>query len=102
MPSDGIVIPQWRKMIWEVLDLYPEFLAEREEMLYAYEHNISPKGAALVGRKIAEYLKDTIDFEEKENVFVSKSINADIAMFRQKYCSLEIVMYKDICSKEQA
>ena len=90
IPTDGIVIPQWRKMIREVLeggvevlDLYPVFLKNKKDMLYAYEHNISPKGSALVGREIAEYLDATIDFENNEKVFQSKCIKAEVAVFNE-------------------
>ena len=88
IPQDRIVIPQWRKMIREaleggveVLDLYPEFLENKQNMLYAYEHNISPQGAILVGKKIAEYLDSTIDFESKEREFISESKRTEIAAF---------------------
>ena len=80
IPEDGIVIPQWRKMIGEVLqggvevvDMYPDFLVKKQDMLYAHTHNISPTGAALVGKRIAEYLNSTTVFENDEKNFFAKA-----------------------------
>lgn len=81
LPEDGFVIPQWRKMIYEtlrlgveVVDVYHSFVCNKSKELYSYYHQISPNGAALIGREIAEYLKKTTKFEKGSTIFEKEKI----------------------------
>lgn len=65
-------IPQWRKMLKEiveadveVIDMLPEFqyCKSKERNLYLKDHRISPVGAKIVGERLGEYLRMTVDFE---------------------------------------
>ena len=67
-------IPQWRKMLKEiveagveVIDMLPEFQTRKrgEGNLYLKDHRISPVGAKIVGERLGEYLKTTTDYTEK-------------------------------------
>lgn len=67
-------IPQWRKLLKEVveadvevIDMLPEFQAQKfgEGNLYLKDHRISPIGAKIIGRRLGEYLKATVDSNEK-------------------------------------
>lgn len=62
------VIPQWRKMLLElvdhgveVVDIFPEFQKRKNNIsLYVTKnHHVSPLGADVVAQKIADYLSDT-------------------------------------------
>lgn len=62
--------PQWRKMVLEilesgveVLDMFPVFQRYKEYPLFSYEHNISPEGADLTARFIANYIRQTSKIE---------------------------------------
>lgn len=103
IPDDGIMIPQCRKMIgemieggMEVLDLYPDFLNEKNAMLFSYEHNISPNGSEVVGRKIAEYLVETTEFKATEQVLDSKTMSMGIPTVNIKNGN-EIFYYQGEC-----
>lgn len=62
--------PQWRKMVLEMLesgveeiDMFPVFWQHRNHLLYSYEHNISPEGAALTAQIISDYIKNTSNLD---------------------------------------
>ena len=76
IPDDQIVIPQWRKVIHEalnlgvnVVDLYPIFkkFSIENENLFTESHIISPVGAAIVGKYIAAYVEHFAQQIPKEN-----------------------------------
>jgi hypothetical protein len=72
LPVDKKVIPQWRKMIYElvgsgveVVDFYNYFLScKNEKMLYNIGHHISPYGAEVIAHVMSDYLKNTMDFSQ--------------------------------------
>lgn len=49
----------------EVVDVYHSFVRNKQEGLFSYYHQISPRGAALVGKEIAEYLKKPQNSKQK-------------------------------------
>ena len=81
------LIPQWRRFLSElakddyieIIDVYQDFVENKESDLFSnVEHNISPKGAELVGKKIAEYLQDTTQIEKQEIQITSKSMRIPV------------------------
>lgn len=65
-------IPQWRKMLKEiveagveVLDILPEFQRRKplEKNLYSKDHRLSPTGAKVVGEQLGNYLHETMDLD---------------------------------------
>ena len=75
IPEDGCVIPQWRKMILEVLeagvevaDCYEDFVKYKaEECLFSKNHHISPQGAEVIAFTIANYIRKTTLLPELQN-----------------------------------
>ena len=75
IPNDGLVIPQWRNYIKqcalsgiEVVDCYNQF-KESQNMLFSKNHHLSPAGAELVGKLVANYIFKTTDIESKPEIF---------------------------------
>lgn len=76
----SINVPQWRKMLYEivdagveVIDCLPRFIINKNEILYSKEHNLSPFGCDFTAHLIATYLKKTIIGE----------VNIDLSRFSQ-------------------
>lgn len=69
LPKDEIVIPQWRKVLFEamclgvnVIDMFPVFLQNKAfgDMLFDFGHMITPYAAAIIGETVAEYVKPCV------------------------------------------
>lgn len=67
-------IPQWRRMLKEiveagveVLDILPEFQMRKpmERNLYLKDHRISPIGAKIVGEQLGNYLRETLEYDDQ-------------------------------------
>lgn len=76
LPSDKMVIPQWRstllelsKMGVEIVDCYEDLKADNT---YTKNHHISPVGAEIIAQKVFEYVKDTTDIKNYDNNIKSK------------------------------
>lgn len=88
IPKDGIMIPQWRKMLLdlckegvEIVDCYPHFLEYRNsKQLFTKNHHISPIGADLISTLISDYLVKTtkIDFDSLGLISERKIINSTV------------------------
>lgn len=81
------LIPQWRRFLSElakddyieIIDVYQDFVENKESDLFSkVEHNISPKGAELVGNKIAEYLQNTTQIEKNGMQIVSTEMKIPV------------------------
>lgn len=59
----------------EVIDLFPVFQKYKEDGLFSYEHNISPEGAQLTAKVIADYVKKTSMNKSWPDVGFSSSQN---------------------------
>lgn len=55
----------------EVLDMFPVFQEHKECPLFSYEHNISPEGAELTARFIADYIKGTSKLDTQSTMAFS-------------------------------
>ena len=85
IPDDGMIIPQWRNMLYELalnnielVDCYNELCNVKKT--FTKNHHISPLGAQIVGKKIAGYIMKTTeftaseDFKSKENILGSPTL----------------------------
>lgn len=68
IPSDNMVIPQWRNMILnlakfdvEIVDCYSSLCLAKD--CYSRNHHISPIGASVIGKNVAEYIKTTTTYD---------------------------------------
>ena len=67
IPEDGLIIPQWRKMIQElnnegveVVDCYNAFISNKSpNCLFSKNHHISPFGAWITACEISRYINQT-------------------------------------------
>lgn len=72
IPNDGLVIPQWRNLLYqlslsglEIVDCYNALQkAKGERCVFSRNHHISPYGAEIIAYEISKYLKQTIMFDE--------------------------------------
>ncbi len=72
IPRDEIITPQWRKMIYDIackgvetVDLFPVLRENKKaSKLFSDRHSLSPGGCEIVGKEIAEYLKETTFFDD--------------------------------------
>ncbi len=81
IPTDRIVIPQWRNQLYrlsslgvEIVDCYDEFQRVRQKGdLYSKNHHISPYGAQVIAKRISDYLRETtiLDGTVSEHAFKS-------------------------------
>lgn len=71
IPKDEIITPQWRKMIYdiackgvEIVDLFPVLREQKRTLkMFSDRHSLSSSGCEIVGKAIAEYLKETTTFD---------------------------------------
>lgn len=65
IPMDGLIIPQWRKVLLdmiyegiEIVDCYTE-LRNKNRLSFTRNHHISPVGAVVIANKVSEYIRLT-------------------------------------------
>lgn len=86
VPEDGMVIPQWRKMLHqlslagvEIVDCYgPLRNSKGDKPLFSRNHHISPYGADVIGRQIAEYIKRTTELNIPHRSLVFTGIMQEV------------------------
>lgn len=104
VPEDGMVIPQWRKMLYqlsltgvEIVDCYDPLRNLKEEKpLFSRNHHISPYGADVIGREIAEYIKKTTELNKSHKYFeftgVMQEVEDEVLWISGDYSSRKMGM----------
>lgn len=102
-------IPQWRKMLKEiveagveVVDILPIFQdRKREERnLYLKDHRVSPIGAKIIGEQIGSYLRETTEYKGKIELSQEKYVyyeNVSESKLREEYTYI----WRTVCCEEQ-
>lgn len=112
VPEDEMVIPQWRKMLYqlslagvEIVDCYgPLRKAKENKALFSKNHHISPYGAAVIGGEIAEYIKRTTKLNKTlKFTGMMQKVEDDVLWISGDYSSKKMGMesFEVVCTRAE-
>lgn len=78
IPEDGLVIPQWREILWklaeggvELIDCY-SMLRTASGKPFTKNHHISPIGARIIAEAVSDYICNTTVYSQNEKRFICR------------------------------